>query len=75
MGLQQQIFVLTDITGLLSDANVECPIGNSDHNIIHFSVNIEHDDITNNADILFYNYKDADYDSLNCLNVLYQLGL
>ena len=57
--------VLTDISGLISDVIVEGPIGNSDNNTIHFSVNIEHNDITNDADILYYNFNDADYDSLN----------
>ena len=77
MGLQQHIFtpthsdnvldlVLSYSTGQISDANVECPIGNSDHNTIHFSVNIEYYDITNNADTLYYNYKDVYCDSLNC---------
>jgi len=89
MGLQQHIFtpthsenvldlVLTDITGLISDVFLECPIGNSDHNTVHFSVNIEHNDITNYADILYYNYKDADYDSLNyymsCINWDYEFS-
>jgi len=55
--------VLTDSTGLISDVFVECPIGNSDHNTDHFSVNIERNDITNNADMLCDIYIDADYDS------------
>jgi len=69
MGLQQYIFntshsdyvldlVLTDSTRLISDVIVEWPFGNTDK--VHFSVNIEHSDITNNADILYYNYTDAD---------------
>jgi len=73
MGIHQHIFTPThydnvlDLLQKLSVVFVECLIGtNSDHNTVHFSVNIEDNAITNNADILYYNYKDADHDSLNC---------
>jgi len=89
MGLQQHIFTpthcdnvldifLTDSTGLISDVIVECPFGNTNHNTVNFSVNIEHNDITNNADILYYYYKDAAYDRLNyyisCINWDYEFS-
>ena len=55
----------TDSISLVSEVNVECPIGNRDHYTIHFTVNLENHVINNDVDFRYYNYKDADYDSLN----------
>ena len=76
MGLQQHVhtpthvdnvldLVLTDSIGLISDVNIECPIGNSDHNTVHFTINIECNNTTNNNVEYYYDYKNADYEGLN----------
>jgi len=57
--------VLTDNTCLISDVSIECPIGNSDHNTVHVSLNIENSRSNDNGYVCYYDYKNADYDNLN----------
>ena len=57
--------ILTDNAYLISDVNVECPIGNSDHHTVHFSVNIDNSHVPSDDYVCYYDYKNADYDHLN----------
>ena len=58
--------VLCSLTNFILEINVSAPIGNSDHNVINFTPNINH--IARKSKQTFLNWSKADFNSINgCL--------